>query len=80
MMKKETEDEKFPIREYTKLELAILYNPNMKIESAQKKLTRWVKGCGSLMKELEAVDWHPLRRSYLPKEVELIVKYLGTPG
>ena len=54
MMKKETEDEKFLIREYTKLELAILYNPNMKIESAQKKLTRWVKGCGSLMKELEA--------------------------
>lgn len=80
MDKKELEEEVFPIREYLKVELAVMYNPLMRTESAMKKLNRWIRGNPDLMEGLEKANWHPQRHSYLPKEVELIVKYLGTPG
>lgn len=80
MEKEEIEEPKFLIREYSKIELSILYCPQMRTESAMKKLNRWVKGNAPLMQELEAVGFHPQRHSYSPREVGLIVRYLGTPG
>ena len=80
MRKEEIEEEEFLIREYSKVELAVLYNPRMRTESAMKKLNRWIRGNKDLMKDLEAINWHPQRHSYLPHEVKLIVNYIGLPG
>lgn len=81
MKKKEDRGEdEFPIREYPKVELAVLYNPLMRTESAMKKLNRWIRGNENLVADLEAIKWHPQRHCFLPKEVELIVKYIGAPG
>ena len=79
-MNREEKDEEFEIREYSKLELAILYSPGMRTESALKKLNRWVRYNAPLTRKLEEIGekWH--RRSYLPGEVKWIVYYLGTPG
>lgn len=80
MDKEEAEEAKFVIREYSKVELALLYCPQMKVESATRKLNRWVRGNRPLMEELEKVGMHPKRWSYSAREVALIVQYLGTPG
>lgn len=80
MDKEEVEEAKFVIREYSKVELALLYCPQMKVESATRKLNRWVRGNRPLMEELEKVGMHPKRWSYSAREVALIVQYLGTPG
>ncbi|WP_455668769.1 DUF4248 domain-containing protein [Phocaeicola sp.] len=78
--KEEWDEEGFPIREYAKVELAVLYNPLMRTESAMKKLNRWIRGNTDLVADLEAIGWHPQRHCYLPREVKLIIKYIGTPG
>lgn len=80
MEKTETEEPKFVIREYLKVELALLYNPNMKTESAIRKLNRWVRGNEPLMAELVQIGMHPQRWSYSAREVAFIVQYLGVPG
>lgn len=74
------EEPKFKVREYTKLELALLYFPMLGMDSAVKKLNRWVKTNTLLVAALEGVGWQRRRHSYLPREVALIVHYLGTPG
>ena len=43
-MKEEMEkDERFIIRTYEKAELAHLYNPNMPLVSAMRKLRAWIR-------------------------------------
>ncbi len=75
------DDEKaFPIRLYTKAELAMLYCPNQCIDRALENFYRWILLNKPLLAELEAVGYNKYRRSYLPREVELIVKYMGEPG
>lgn len=76
----EEEDEKFIVRNYTKLELAMLYSPDLKMESAVRKLKRWVNGNTFLVEALAAVGANPNRHSYTAREVAIVVKYLGTPG
>lgn len=80
MKKEETEEEKFVIREYSKVELALLYCPQMKVESAVRKLNRWIRGNAPLMEALNAIGLHPKRWSYSAREVSLIVEFLGEPG
>lgn len=81
MKKEEQEEEKtFPIRVYTKVELAMLYNPQQCVSVALQTLYRWIRMNKLLGKELEAVGYNKFRRSYTPAEVRLIVKYLGEPG
>ncbi len=77
---KETEEVKFVIREYTKVELALLYCPGMKTESAIRKLNRWIRGNVPLMEELAKIGLHPKRWSYSAREISVIVQYLGVPG
>lgn len=74
------QDPVFPIRAYTKAELAMLYNPQQCISVALQTLYRWIRMNRPLMAELEAVGYNKYRHCYTPAEVRLIVKYLGEPG
>ena len=74
-MKLEKEEEKngesapFRIRTYSKVELSMLYNPTSCLSNA----------INLLCEELAAVGYNKYRRNFTPKEVSLIVKYLGEP-
>ncbi len=70
----------FPIRVYSKAELAMLYCPHQCIDRALENFYRWLLLNKPLMAELTAVGYNKYRRTYLPREVELIVKYIGEPG
>ncbi len=74
------EEKAFPIRMYTKAELAMLYCPNQCVKRALDNFYHWMLLNKELMAALEAVGYHKYRRSYLPREVELIVRYMGEPG
>lgn len=67
------------IRTYSKAELAMMYNPTQCITVALQTLARWMKMNDSLMQELQVAGYNKYRRSFTPKEVEIIVRYLGTP-
>ena len=69
----------FQPRPYGKAELALLYQPYSTPESAVKTLNRWIKGCSQLVNELQLLNYNPKRRTFLPREVEAIVRHLGEP-
>lgn len=69
----------FRVRAYSKAELAALYNPNECITVSLQILSRWIRKNPTLMKELAEINYNKFRRGFTPKEVELIVKHLGTP-
>ena len=64
---------------YGKMELAQLYNPNVNPQSARKTLWRWMHHHPTLMTALEQVGYNPARKSFLPRELDIIVDCLGEP-
>ena len=84
-MKLEKEEEKngesapFCIRTYSKVELSMLYNPTSCLSNAINLLATWIRMNFPLCEELAAVGYNKYRRNFTPKEVSLIVKYLGEP-
>lgn len=73
------EETSFKVRSYSKVELAMLYNPEQCVTVALKTLSRWVQANPDLRKELENMNYNKYRRSFTPKEVHVIVRYLGAP-
>ena len=70
----------FKIRAYGKSELAMLYFPNaMTAEGALSNLNYWIRQCKGLREALRACGMARQAKSYTPKEVALIVEYLGEP-
>ena len=69
----------FQPRPYGKAELALFYQPCSSPETAVKTLNRWIKGCTMLVNELQLLNYNPKRRTFLPREVEAIVRHLGEP-
>ena len=79
-MKEEMEkDERFIIRTYEKAELAHLYNPNMPLVSAMRKLRAWIRRNRQLTDALTATGENKRDHSYTPRQVSLIVAVLGEP-
>ncbi len=75
----DTEEKKFEIRAYDKVELARLYCPGRSEGTALRTMLRWIKGCGELTRELEALGYNPRRHRFMKREVERIVRHLGEP-
>ena len=75
----EDDEREFPIRVYTKVELALLYCPGRSAESALKTLMRWIKQCQPLMQALGGIGYNVRRHRFLRQEVEQIVRHLGEP-
>ena len=77
-MKEETE-ESFIIRGYGKGELAMLYMPGICRCGALKQFNRWIERKTRLTAELTDTGYNGTERIFTPKQVELIVGYLGEP-
>ncbi len=70
----------FEIRTYGKSELAMLYFPNAESKKgALNNLNFYINKKQSLRRSLLELGSPPKAHSYLPNEVELIVKALGEP-
>ncbi len=69
----------FKIKSYGWTELATLYNPEVKPETASKRLRRWVCKNGQLTHELSNQGWHKGTRLLTPMQVQVMVQYLGEP-
>ncbi len=72
--------EEFKSKTYTKLELAAYYCPNRASDhSTLTSFNRWLKANKELCNELNCIGYNHNRHSFLKREVEVIVKYLGEP-
>lgn len=52
----EDDEREFPIRVYTKVELALLYAPHLSENAALNNLSRWMRHNKLLMAALEEVE------------------------
>ncbi len=69
----------FKVRAYGRTELAMLYCPGLKPQSAYKRLLAWITVSPELSEAL-LVDGKPMKsRVFTPYDVALIVKFLGEP-
>jgi len=72
--------ETFEIRSYGKSELAMLYFPKAQTPAgALSNLNFWIRRCTDLYAALRACGMARKAKAYTPKEVALIVYYLGEP-
>ena len=70
----------FPIRSYMKKELALCYFPDAKnLHSAVNHLMSWINRCEPLRDKLHEQGYQKSAKWFKPKEVKLIVEYLGEP-
>lgn len=69
----------FDVRTYGRTELAMLYCPYLKPESAYRRLMKWIEISPQLSAKLLR-NGKPMKvRNFTPSEVKLIVDYLGEP-
>ena len=69
----------FEIRAYSKKELALCYFPDLDAKSAGKRLMRWITRNNKLIGELKNTGYSGNFRSFSPRQVKLIVEFLGDP-
>ena len=70
----------FEVRSYGKSELAMLYFPKAQtVGGALSNLNFWIRRCTDLTAALRACGMPRNAKSYTPREVALIVYYLGEP-
>ena len=73
------DDERTAVRSYTKGELAMMYSPRAKYESAIRMLNRYLHRCRGLMDELMSLGYRPDDRRFTRPQVQVIFEYLGEP-
>ena len=76
---KNMDEEKFKIRSYGWTELALCYNPDLHPNSASRLLHRWVVRNEKLTRDLRAAGFCERQRKLTPKQVGVIVDFLGEP-
>lgn len=69
----------FRITTYKKKDLACLYCPNATARCAIRTLTRWIKRNHELYEALAHTGYNVRTRTFMPKQVSLIVQYLDEP-
>ncbi len=69
----------FRITTYKKKELACLYCPDSTARCAIRTLTRWIKRNTELYGALVNTGYNVRTRTFMPKQVGLIVQYLDEP-
>lgn len=73
------ENKPFKLRSYTKSELAVQYNPQLSIAGARQVLRRWIVKNADLRNELLQCGYTASSHILTPKQVSLVVRYLGEP-
>lgn len=72
--------EYFKIRSYTKKELALCYFPSaVSPHTAVNHLMSWINRCTPLREALEGQGYRKTSKWFSPREVRLIIEYLGDP-
>ena len=72
--------EKFIIRTYTKKELALMYFPEASsAKVAVNHLRAWIYRCKPLYKEMQEAHYVRNSKVFTPRQVRLIIDYLGEP-
>ena len=70
----------FKIKAYGKSELALLYFPDASsAHTAVNHLMSWIRRNPQLKEQLEKMGYRKSAKFFTPKEVKLIVEYLGEP-
>lgn len=70
----------FKTKAYGKSDLAMQYFPQAhSLHSAVNHLMTWVHQSPKLMAELEKLGYRKTSKFFTPKQVALIVEYLGEP-
>ncbi len=70
----------FKTRAYGKSELALLYFPGaVSPHTAVNHLMSWIHRNPKLVKELEETDYRKSAKYFTPRQVTLVVEYLGEP-
>ena len=60
-------------------ELAQMYNPKVNPASASNMMRRWIQKSPSLKSELSNAGYRRFSKMLTPRQVLLIVEYLGDP-
>ena len=72
--------QQFSIHSYSKQELAMLYFKDCNDpHAALNRLNRWIKAWPDLNAEMNAACLNKLSKYFTPKQVGIIVSYLGEP-
>lgn len=70
----------FKPKTYGKSELAILYFPESNsYHTAVNHLMSWIRQNPELTRELEKIGYKKSAKYFTPREVALVVEYLGEP-
>ena len=70
----------FKVKAYGKSELALLYFPDASsAHTAVNHLMSWIRRNPQLKEQLEKMGYRKSAKFFTPKEVKLIVEYLGEP-
>lgn len=70
---------RWPIRPYSKSELAQAYAPEIGARSALNRLSRWIKFNKELLQALMDAGYKASQQIFTSKQVALIFNYLGEP-
>lgn len=73
------QEEKFKVRAFGYGELAQLYFPQIAKHSASIQFRRWIRINEELQKELKASGFKRFQKLLTPKQVEIIIKFIGEP-
>ena len=79
LTQEDPEDKRFRYRSYGKGELAQLYLPNIKQQSAVERFNKWIEAAPGLRERLIATGMNVKSRYYTPAQVRLIVEVLQEP-
>lgn len=74
-----TPEREWPLRCYTKRELAEAYAPNITTGSALNRLARWIKWNKPLYEALCRTGYTPRQQVFTSLQVGLIFEYIGKP-
>ena len=70
----------FKVKMYTKKELALCYFPSaVSPHTAVNHLMSWINRCTPLREALEGQGYRKTSKWFSPREVRLIIEYLGEP-
>ena len=74
-----TQIDEWPVRPYSKRELAMAYAPEISPVSALNRLAGWMRYNDRLTRELGDTGYRSRQRVFTSLQVELIFRYLGRP-
>lgn len=78
-MEDSEEKKKWPVRPYSKSELARAYAPEIGERSALNRLSRWIRLNDKLATALMLAGYKPTQQIFTSKQTGIIFEYLGEP-